>query len=223
LLSETLKQELARYGIGEKVRAMRWQRKMRLVELAQRTGLSPALLSKIERGNSVPSLPALCVIAAAFDVRLSHFFPKPPRCLPAVTRRTERIRLPESMEISDPAYEFECLNFPVSGPKVHCYHAEFKKTAKPHFHAHEGLEFVYLVSGELVISLTKDQFPLHEGDSIYFDSGVPHSYQKQGAEPCSALVVTFPAISGAGASLDAESIPGAVRLRTREITWRRAG
>jgi transcriptional regulator with XRE-family HTH domain len=222
LLSETLKQELARYGIGEKVRAMRWQRKMRLVELAKRTGLSPALLSKIERGNSVPSLPALCLIASAFEVKLSHFFPKPQHRPAAVTRRRERIRFPESMDVAEPAYEFECLNFPVSGPKIHCYRADFNKTAQPHFHAHEGLEFLYLTSGELSISLTTEEFTLKEGDSMYFDSGIPHSYQQLGGKPCAALVVTFPAVSRLGSSLDAEIASGALRLRTREIIWRRA-
>lgn len=221
LLSETLKQELARYGIGEKVRAMRWQRKMRLVELAKQTGLSPALLSKIERGNSVPSLPALCLIASAFEVKLSHFFPKPQHRPPAVTRRHERIQLPESMDEAEPAYDFECLNFPVSGPKIHCYRADFKKTAKAHFHAHAGLEFLYLITGELEISLINQEFTLKEGDSIYFDSGVPHSYQKLGEDPCAALVVTFPAISRVSSSMDAEAASGTLRLRTRDI-WRRA-
>jgi transcriptional regulator with XRE-family HTH domain len=51
MLSETLADGLKTYAIGEKIRALRLRKKMGLVELGQHTGLSPALLSKIERGK----------------------------------------------------------------------------------------------------------------------------------------------------------------------------
>ena len=219
MLSDTLKQELSRYAVGEKVRALRRQHNMRLVELAQRTGLSPALLSKIERGNSVPSVPSLCRIAAALDVKLSYFFPKP-QTEPAVTRRKDRIRLPELADAKDSAYEFECLNFAVPQPQMYCYVAEFKATQKPRFHIHEGMEFLYVASGQLVLSLMDDQINLDQGDSVYFDSGVPHSYRKTGSGECLGVVVTYPATVSGNTIDDAEI--KAVQGRGREKTWRRA-
>jgi transcriptional regulator with XRE-family HTH domain len=219
LLSETLKQELARYAVGDKVRALRRQSNLRLVELAQRTGLSPALLSKIERGNSVPSVPSLCLIAAALDVKLSYFFPKFPRIEPAVTRKRERVRLPESAETQDPAYDFECLNFAVPQPQVYCYTAEFKITQKPRFHAHDGTEFLYLASGQLVLSLMDELVTLDEGDSIYFDSAVPHSYRKVGDGQCFGVVIIFPT-TDSRANIDANEIRETERSPQR---WRRVG
>jgi transcriptional regulator with XRE-family HTH domain len=221
VLSDTLKQELARYTIGEKVRALRWQRNMRLVDVAQRTGLSPALLSKIERGNSVPSLSVLCLIAAAFDVKLADFFPQSRHRAPAITRRGERIRLPEAADLTDPAYDFECLNFTATEPSLCCYRAEFKAAAKPRFHAHEGLEFIYLASGQLRVSLMSEDLELGAGDSMYFDSGVPHCYRKVGPESCVGLIVTCPAVSGAR-SVETYGPADTRRLRTREILWRQA-
>lgn len=221
MLSDTLKNEFARYAIGEKVRSLRWQRKLRLVELAEITGLSPALLSKIERGNSVPSLPALTAIANAFEVKLSYFFPKPLRWAPAVTRKTERVRLPESADSTDPSYEFESLNFPVSQPRLNCYRAEFKACEKLHYHMHEGMEFIYVVCGQLLIAIMNEEILLAEGDSICFDSGVPHAYQKLSSGPCISLVVSEPA-SGGVSDLEIGRTTDKVRFRTRELIWRRA-
>jgi transcriptional regulator with XRE-family HTH domain len=220
LLSETLKQELARYAVGEKVRSLRRQQDMRLVELAERSGLSPALLSKIERGNSVPSVPSLCKIAAALDVKLSHFFPKTQAAV-AVTRQKDRVRLPELADTKDPAYEFECLNFKVSQPKMHCYVAEFNTTQKPRFHLHEGTEFLYVAKGQLVLSLMDERTTLEEGDSVYFDSGVPHCYRKASSTQCVALIVTCPATQ-TETMVDEADIKAA-QGRKWEKTCRRAG
>ena len=63
MLSKTLQDGLSDYGIGDKLRTLRLKKKMGLVELGKHTGLSPALLSKIERGVMFPTLPTLLRIA----------------------------------------------------------------------------------------------------------------------------------------------------------------
>src|SRR5688500_1910796 len=96
MLSATLKTGLDEYGIGAKIRGLRLKKKMGLVELGQHTGLSPALLSKIERGQMFPTLPTLLRIALVFSVGLEFFFAgareKP---LVAVARKADRVALPE--------------------------------------------------------------------------------------------------------------------------------
>ena len=74
MLSETLSAGLERYRIGPKIRALRLQKNMGQGQLAEHTGLSPALLSKIERGQLFPTLPTLLRIAMVFGVGLAHFF-----------------------------------------------------------------------------------------------------------------------------------------------------
>jgi len=74
MLSDTLTEGLKRYEIGPKIRALRVKKKLGLAQLGEHTGLSPALLSKIERGNLFPTLPTLLRIAMVFGVGLEHFF-----------------------------------------------------------------------------------------------------------------------------------------------------
>jgi transcriptional regulator with XRE-family HTH domain len=74
MLTASLSRGLAEYGIGGKLRALRLRRKLGLVELGRHTGLSPALLSKLERGRMFPTLPTLLRIALVYGVGLDHFF-----------------------------------------------------------------------------------------------------------------------------------------------------
>lgn len=74
MLTTTLQTGLSEYAIGEKIRALRLKKKMGLVELGKHSGLSPALLSKIERGRLFPTLPTLLRIALVFSVGLEFFF-----------------------------------------------------------------------------------------------------------------------------------------------------
>jgi transcriptional regulator with XRE-family HTH domain len=78
--SETITQGLKRYSIGQKLRRLRLRKSMGLSELSDHTGLSPSLLSKLERDLMHPTLPTLLRIAFVFSVGLEYFFnpePKP--------------------------------------------------------------------------------------------------------------------------------------------------
>ena len=112
MLSATLQEGLSEYAIGEKIRALRLKKKMGLVELGGHTGLSPALLSKIERGRIFPTLPTLLRIALVFSVGLDYFFAgareKP---ILAVSRKGSRVSLPERPGTRDVAYRFESLDY----------------------------------------------------------------------------------------------------------------
>src|SRR6187401_1947147 len=96
MLSATLEAGLSDYAIGAKIRALRLKKKMGLVELGQHSGLSPALLSKLERGRLFPTLPTLLRIALVFSVGLEFFFAGArEQPVVAVMRRKERIKLPD--------------------------------------------------------------------------------------------------------------------------------
>ena len=190
MLSETLQKGLDQYGIGPKLRAMRLKKKMGLVELGQHSGLSPALLSKIERGRLVPTLPTLLRIALVFSVGLEHFFTEPSRRPTlAVVRRAERKRFPGKLGNPEPAYFFESLDFPALERAMSAYYVEFEDR-ESHPHQHQGDEFLYLIEGSIIVTAGEATHTLTAGDAMYFDASVPHYYRKTGKAGARAVVVT---------------------------------
>ena len=191
MLSETLTTALEGYAIGPKVHRLRLRKKLGLVQLGEHTGLSPALLSKIERGHLFPTLPTLLRIALVFGVGLDHFFREDrDRPIHAVVRKADRIRLPDKAGRASPAYRFESLDYPVSDRKLNGYYVEIETEDKPSEpHEHPGAEVIYVLRGELVVNLDGEDFVLGEGDSMYFDCAHPHSYRRHGSSPCAAVVV----------------------------------
>lgn len=193
MLSATLKAGLHGYAIGAKIRVLRLKKKMGLVELGQHTGLSPAMLSKIERGRLFPTLPTLLRIALVFGVGLEFFFAgareKP---LVAVVRQSERVRLPERPGARQVAYRFESLDYPATERRFNAYYAEFFPAAADELrpHAHPGVEFIYVVAGTLSVHLADEEYALESGDSMYFDSSPAHAYRRSGGRTCGAIVVT---------------------------------
>jgi transcriptional regulator with XRE-family HTH domain len=193
MLSPTLREGLKAYAIGPRIRSIRLKKKMGLVELGKHTGLSPAMLSKIERGQLFPTLPTLLRIAMVFSVGLDYFIAadrdKP---VVGISRHQDRLRFPEKAGGKDPAYEFESLDFSAVQRLLNSYFAEFFPVAaeKLRWHQHPGAEFIYVLSGTLVMHIGEEQHTLEARDSIYFDSTVPHAYRRSGAKACCALVVT---------------------------------
>src|SRR4029078_956438 len=123
MLSATLQEGLSESAIATKIRALRLKKKMGLVELGQHTGLSPALLSKIERGRLFPTLPTLLRLALVLSVGLEFFFPSArEKPLVAVVRKAERVRLPERPGARAIAYRFQSLAYPATEPRVQFVH-----------------------------------------------------------------------------------------------------
>src|SRR5262252_657217 len=128
MANETINQGLGRYSIGEKLRTLRLRKSMGLVELSKHTGLSAALLSKLERGKLFPTLPTLLRIAMVYGVGLDYFFTdERKRRVVSVVRKEERVRLPERPGTQEVPYFFECLDYRATERKLSAYVAEFQE------------------------------------------------------------------------------------------------
>jgi mannose-6-phosphate isomerase-like protein (cupin superfamily) len=112
----------------------------------------------------------------------------------AVMRKQERLRFPERAGRGPSGYQFESLDFHATERKLDAYYAEFQavEPSALRTHAHPGAEFLYVLSGTLSVHVGGEEHVLHAGDSMYFDSSVPHGYRKSGGRTCAALVVTTP-------------------------------
>jgi transcriptional regulator with XRE-family HTH domain len=193
VVNKTIAEGLHPYALGEKLRTLRLRKSMGLVELGKHTGLSAAMLSKLERGKLFPTLPTLLRIALVFGIGLEYFFTDArKRHVVAIARKKERLRFPDSPGGGSIAYNFESLDFKATERKLNAFYAEFEPVApeKSRPHQHPGVELLYLISGKLELTIGSEQFCLDEGDAIYFDSAVRHSYHRASKNRCTGVIVT---------------------------------
>lgn len=192
----TIRRVLSAYELGKKLRQLRLKKKIALVDLGKHTGLSASMLSQLENGKLVPTLPTLARIAMVFDVGLDHFFgDKRREKMFAIVRAHERIQFPEKPDINNPAYFFEVLAFNVQDKSIQAYLAEFPSLdngAKNQEHSHEGSELVLVLAGKIAIHFQDEDHVLDTGDSAYFDASEPHSYRGLSSPPARVIVITTP-------------------------------
>jgi len=193
MVASHLKETLDKYHVGDKLKHLRLRRKMGLVELSRHTGLSPALLSKLEHGKLYPTLPTLSRIALVFSVGLDYFFSdERKKHVFALVRRKDRLRFPETPDASPLSFDFESLDFLATDRKFNAYYADFHTVPaeKVRMHQHPGVEFIYVLKGKLSLKIGADHEVLEAGDSLYFDAQLSHGYSRSGTKSCSAIVVT---------------------------------
>jgi len=193
MASDTITTGLKSYAIGGKIRRLRLRKSMGLVELGKHTGLSPGLLSKLERDLMHPTLATLLRIAMVFSVGLEYFFNPEPKPVLEIVRKKDRLRFPDSQDAGKVAYHFESLDFPVPNRQLNSYLADFEPGDAEHgrLHEHSGIEFLYVLSGKLELRTAEERHELGEGDAVYFDSTVSHGYRRIGSKRTAALVVTL--------------------------------
>jgi transcriptional regulator with XRE-family HTH domain len=190
---ETAERFIAEKRIGERIRRLRLKKSMGLVELGKHTGLSASFLSQLETGRVVPTLRNLARIAMVFSKDLSYFFETEPTAMFRVHKQKDRVRLPQT-GVEPPTYFFESLGYMVPDRHMDPYFAEFvplAKTEDPKAHMHPGYEFLYVLEGDLELRHGDQDCTLEAGDSVYFDSGTPHSYQCTGKKSARVIIVTM--------------------------------
>lgn len=181
------------YAIADKLRTLRLRRSMGLAQLAEHTGLSQAMLSRLENGRLVPTLPTLARISMVFNVGLDYFFSDPrKRHVAALVRRRERRIFPSDPKAAIVPWHFESLDFRVNERKLQGYLAHFHQVPAEKVipHHHPGAELLYLINGKLEVTIGIDKYQLGPGDALYFDAMQPHSYRGLVKTVCTAMVVT---------------------------------
>jgi transcriptional regulator with XRE-family HTH domain len=192
--SEQAEEAIEAKRIGDRIKFLRQRKQMGLVELGRHTGLSASFLSQLETGRVVPTLRNLARIAMVFSKDMSYFFePEKPELF-RVVRSAERQRLPQT-GADEPGYFFEPLGAVPMDKRITPYIAEFLPASEgrtPRSHQHPGTEFLYILSGTLKVAHDSKEDAFEEGDALYFQSSVLHSYECVGDCPCEALIITMP-------------------------------
>ncbi|HEU0122871.1 MAG TPA: cupin domain-containing protein [Bryobacteraceae bacterium] len=192
---ETVGRVLSAYDLGSKLRRLRLRKKIALAELGRHTGLSASMLSQLETGKLVPTLPTLARIAMVFDVGLDYFFGTRRKAgLFELVRKGERMQFPSELGIRRPAFLFEVLAYKATNKQMEAYLAEFPRREKREAatHTHAGAELLFVMEGRLEVAYQDDIYILEAGDAAYFDAAEPHSYRGLSRAAAKALVVAAP-------------------------------
>lgn len=190
-----MKDALASLDIGHQIRSLRNRRGLTLQDLADLTGLSKPNLSQIENNLVTPPIATLLKIATALGVSIGHFFQSDNQdSSMVVTRRADRYGVAKGPHISHIGYQYEPLAYPKVDKSMEPFivNMEEREADAIVYNNHRGEEFLYVLEGRLEFRSGDNVVVLEEGDSLYFDSIVPHGYRGIGG-PAKTLVVIYKA------------------------------
>jgi transcriptional regulator with XRE-family HTH domain len=205
------------YSIGVKLRALRTKKRLTLARLATETGLSTALLSKLETDRMVPTLPTLATISRVYGVGLSHFFQEPRRHTLSITRRAHlegHERGMEPLRITPLNAVAEGTGLAVPGGAAVTAEGEHQTTPASllgrglvaqmiEFPAGGGAcisdrlrqtcGLMYVLEGELELDSGGLHEVLHAGDCAFVESDMALAWSAVGKQRCRVLAV-FPEV-----------------------------
>lgn len=172
-------------GLGARLRKLRGDRGWRLEDLAERTGLSRAYLSRLEGGERQPSLSSLFGVARAYDVPLSSLFEPEQEVEDLVVVRTTEGKPQRGngllySRLSDGGWAFNLQPLRVVVP------AEREGAA---LYRHEGEQWLYVLSGRLRFGIGDEEVVLEAGDAAHFDADKPHRFEALDGRDAEAIVV----------------------------------
>lgn len=176
-------------SLGMKFLELRQERGLTLEQLSGKTGVSVGLLSQLERGLGNPSFETLLKISVGLNVPLASFFNGIDRASPLVIRKSERKRL----AFPDRAISYELLT-PDLNRDLEMLWIELEpgvETRDSPF-SHQGEECGVVLQGVLETHINDECFVLTAGDSIAYQSALPHWYRNAGNETVVAIWVITP-------------------------------
>lgn len=192
---DTINRLLGSYELGRKLKQLRLRKKIALTELGRHTGLSASMISQLENGKLVPTLPTLARLSMVFDVGMEYFFGSRRReGMFEIVRQEERMKFPNRPELEKPNFFFEVLAFKATNKPIEAYIAEFPQAneGEATAHLHPGAELIYVMEGTLGVQYQDEEHELHTGDCCYFDSSELHAYRGVSKTPARAFVVSAP-------------------------------
>jgi transcriptional regulator with XRE-family HTH domain len=183
------------YCIGLKLRSLRTGKRLTLSRLAAETGLSTALLSKLETDRMIPTLPTLATIAMVYGVSMSYFFSEPAHHSLSITRKAHlegNGRMVDSVKVTPLNAEGEgfrlvarLVEFPPAGANIAVN--AFQETGA----------VVYVLEGRLRLDAGGMRDTLETGDCACMESEMPMAWGAADKHRCRVLAVTprgdFPA------------------------------
>jgi DNA-binding transcriptional MerR regulator/mannose-6-phosphate isomerase-like protein (cupin superfamily) len=172
-------------AIGSHLRQLRAKRKLSLAQVAKAVGISVGFLSALERSQMSGSVGTLRKLARFYKTNILDFFD----ATGASSRQVE----PGQRKVLEagPGVRMELLAWGNTVMEPHLFRVA-PEAGSGDSYTHEGEEFLYVLQGELMITLEKEQYRLKAGDSFYFESATPHHWKNPGRAETWVLWVNTP-------------------------------
>jgi len=162
--------------VGARLRLLRSQRKMTLTDVAEQTGISKSTLSRLENGQRRPSLELLLPLARVYRVPLDDLVGAPEVGDPRIRLKPRRVKGRTVVPLTRQGEGTQAWKIVIPTSK-----------SKPDPRAHEGYEWLYVISGRMRLVLGDQDLVMGPGEVAEFDTRVPHWFGSTGEQPAEVL------------------------------------
>jgi DNA-binding transcriptional MerR regulator/mannose-6-phosphate isomerase-like protein (cupin superfamily) len=172
-------------AIGSHLRQLRAKRRLSLAQVARSVGISVGFLSALERSQMSGSVGTLRKLARFYKTNILDFFD--------ATGASSRQVKPAQRKVLEagPGVQMELLAWGNTVMEPHLFRVA-PRAGSGDSYTHEGEEFLYVLRGQLAITVEKEEYRLKAGDSFYFESATPHHWQNPGKAETWVLWVNTP-------------------------------
>ncbi|MCL2441250.1 MAG: cupin domain-containing protein [Treponema sp.] len=190
---------MAKNTPGERIAEIRKTYSISREDLSERSGVSVNLIAKIEDDGFIPDLAPLIKISRGLGVRLGTLLDDHEQLGPVICRAGDiavstrfKTGIPEgAVSEGHHGMSFNALASDKTGRHMEPFIVTIQADAKQEKSAHEGEEFIYIMEGTLSLEYGSDKETLKTGDSVYYDSIVPHRVFSADNNPVKILAVIY--------------------------------
>jgi len=162
--------------IGKRLKSLREEKGLSLEELSGRTGFDAEFLAKIERQEIYPQLGTVIKLSKSLDAALGQVLAGKGDKPYSITRRRDQRTVARSTSHKGQKniYTYKGLASEVKGRNMEPLIVHLQGASEKELSQHDGEEFIYVLSGSVVLEIGDDHFELDPGDSVYYLSTIPH-------------------------------------------------
>lgn len=180
--------------LGTRIRKYREERKMSREDLAEQADLTVEFITALEEENLYPSIAPLQKVARALNIRLGTFMDDEVSKDPLVVKKSSREAdlAMQKAGSKRPAFLFHSLGKGKTDRNMEPFYIQIspEESEDQKLSSHQGEEFIVVTSGSIKVVYGQEEHVLSEGDSIYFNSIVPH-YVGANGEPAEIYAVIY--------------------------------
>ena len=177
-------------SVGKRIESFRQRKEMSVDELAKVAGVKTQVLEAIEREDVFPAIGVLIKLARALGQRLGSFMDDQFKEDPLVVLKAERDRRRQSIGSNANPYEYYSLGQGKPDRHMEPFYVIIGPNEMP-LSSHEGEEFIYVIKGRLELRCGNKVQVLEAGDSVYYNSLLPHVLKSVGPDSAEIVATVF--------------------------------